>query len=105
MAAAAAGRTRGRVAVQRVAAAGVGPDAGEGDLAGGALLQQQLALGREEEHGESAVQQAPRLPRLKPAAAAHAGVRARSARSTASCSAAVRTHGGVAMLMHIASII
>lgn len=44
-----------------MAAAGVGPHVGEGDLGGGALLQQQLIALVEQEHGEGAVQAAVRL--------------------------------------------
>ena len=66
-------RTWRVVAVQRVAAAGVGPDAGEGDLAGGALLQQQAVLRVEQEHGEGAVQQPRRLLGRKPGGRGEAG--------------------------------
>lgn len=61
------GRTRGRVAVQRVAAARVGPHPGERDLGGRPLLQQQLVLAVEKEDGEGAVQQAAGLAGLEAA--------------------------------------
>ena len=45
--------------VQWVGAAGVGPHVGEGDFLGGALLEEQLAVGRAEyECGEGAVEEA-----------------------------------------------
>ncbi len=55
------------VAVQLVAAAGVGPDLGERDLARRTLLQEQLVLRVEQEHAERAVQQAARLGGVEPA--------------------------------------
>lgn len=51
-------RTRLPGHAQRVRAAGVGPHVSEGDLLGGALLEQQTLVGVEEEDGEGTVQEA-----------------------------------------------
>jgi len=53
--------------MQLVAAAGVGPDFGEGYLARGSLLQEQLFLRVEEENTEGAVEHTLRLRRVEPA--------------------------------------
>lgn len=44
--------------VERVGTAGVGPHVGEGDLLGGALLEEELVLVVEEENGKSTVEEA-----------------------------------------------
>lgn len=42
---------------QRVGAAGIGPHVGEGDLLGGALLQEQTLVGIEQENGKGTVKE------------------------------------------------
>ena len=51
--------------MQRVRAAGVGPDGGKGDLALGALLEEHAALFVEEKDAKGAVRRAPRFGRVE----------------------------------------